>query len=294
MPPIKPAGAALGIAKKSSKTAQKKASKKIAQKIAQKHLYNKPASKDEHGKDHRTPKEKATNKHMSNLEVLLEHVTVTNSTEGGACLWRPDHGRWSPKSSCNFGWQSYIRAHTPPDLPRYQPTPHPTWWIGIFGNFQSAYLPYHNNAHHMIPYARLHEGMDSSVGGVQALGIALRVALLKEQYNLNHMTNMILLPNSDVDAQQAALPQHNGNHPLYSARVLAKLKTIFGRVVVAGPPCNIDTTKMPACKQELLALQDGLRREIFAAGLAKALTSPGAWTRLDDIPDSTFAGIPPV
>lgn len=88
---------------------------------------------------------------------------------------------------------------------------------GDYNFIASGYIPYENEAHHLLPVEAVPTGFK---GKLELLG--------KLPYNINHGENIIFLPEKWADTKIHALPQHRGSHPAYNSLVqtdLAKLAT---------------------------------------------------------------------
>ena len=90
---------------------------------------------------------------------------------------------------------------------------------GVWFNFLAAFMPYKNEAHHLVPI----EAVDSALED--------KLALFKKlPYNINHGENIIFLPKNTKDVDIHKLPQHNGSHPKYNALVMGDLKKLRGQL----------------------------------------------------------------
>ncbi len=86
-------------------------------------------------------------------------------------------------------------------------------------NFMSTYVPYRNEAHHLLPI----EAVPTSFKGkTKFLG--------KLPYNINHGENIIFLPKNQRDTRVHKLPQHSGSHKNYNNRVKTELTKIASRL----------------------------------------------------------------
>lgn len=90
---------------------------------------------------------------------------------------------------------------------------------GDIVNFSSSSLwPYWHNAHHLIPQGRFNVVIDeeAAAGCPEApveCALAIRMRLLKAKYNINHKTNMIILPGGQTVAGILELPRHLTKKP---------------------------------------------------------------------------------
>jgi hypothetical protein len=94
-------------------------------------------------------------------------------------------------------------------------------------NFTQELWPYWNNAHHLIPKGTLKAKITEQSARVSTL---IQKALLTAQYNINHKTNMLLMPQDKRVAEILGLPRHIqlrdkdapglapicGNHPVWN------------------------------------------------------------------------------
>jgi hypothetical protein len=100
------------------------------------------------------------------------------------------------------------------------------WWIGGLApkkNFKSAYLPYNNEAHHILPAESL---KDAGTGPHSPNEIVLKM-IMHAEYNLNAGVNIILLPKNRLHASLIQLPVHNGYHEQYNSDVTRFLNKIL-------------------------------------------------------------------
>lgn len=177
--------------------------------------------------------------HHQDANFLKKHIK-TGGTEGGACLNRHE-GRES-NNSCSHIWQAQVKAETD-DKPVYQrynaligrtfqtgarkndrkdtifprgmqltaKGPQPGEWDpGVNGNFTDWRKPYWHNAHHIVPNAVLNGSITDAgdAAGDRRVVLLVRVGLLEAKYNLNHKTNMIILPMGKEVAAGLGLPRH--------------------------------------------------------------------------------------
>lgn len=88
-------------------------------------------------------------------------------------------------------------------------------------NFFASFMPYTNEAHHLVPVEAIAAGFNKS-----------QLALLgKLPFNINHGQNIIFLPKKTKDTPIHGLPQHSGSHPQYNALVKGDLATLRGQLV---------------------------------------------------------------
>ncbi|MCY1035888.1 AHH domain-containing protein [Corallococcus sp. BB11-1] len=107
---------------------------------------------------------------------------------------------------------------------------------GVKGkNFKGGLKPYWNDAHHLIPIGALEKSLEVTAGGlattrlnegkermISASDIRLyfEEALLRAGYNINHKSNMLILPMDNAISHVLRLPKHGGptsnNHVEYN------------------------------------------------------------------------------
>lgn len=113
-------------------------------------------------------------------------------------------------------------------------------------NFTTSRTPYWNQAHHLIPSAsfkgsltaasediaktRKRDGKETLTNAADVLTI-LEDCLLKAKYNINHKTNMLILPMDNKVSTILRLPKHGGdtsnNHGTYNRKVQEELASIM-------------------------------------------------------------------
>jgi hypothetical protein len=226
-----------------------------------------------------------------------KHVE-TGGTEGGACLTGHVSGRNSQgyvtQNSCNYRWQAYKRAAGADkglyNYPRYKslcsgktlsmesrgrrkkvrPSAHD--WDVVGKNFQTACtVPYWHEAHHIVPHGELRDSIGAvGQGGNAATYVKLiRGGLLEEKYNLNHMTNMIILPMDKKVAVAIRLPRHrhtaaHWSHKAYSKYVRGKLDEVF-KSIREDEAKHQKKPEYKACKSKIQNISKTVRSEIVDA-----------------------------
>jgi len=104
--------------------------------------------------------------------------------------------------------------------------------LGKQHNFFCSYMPYRNEAHHLLP--------DSAFSDPNFTDDHRRI-LKKLPYDLNHGQNIIFLPNKLRDTPIHNLPEHNGNHPAYTSLVTKDLLLLRGKLgKFKKKPCDPD------------------------------------------------------
>ncbi|MFY0527780.1 AHH domain-containing protein [Archangium gephyra] len=113
-------------------------------------------------------------------------------------------------------------------------------------NFKGGLKPYWNDAHHLIPVAALEKGLEAVAEDLATTrrkegkermtsGSDIRLyfeeSLLRAGYNINHKTNMLLLPMDHVISDLLRLPKHGGpssnNHTQYNRLVQDEMDNIM-------------------------------------------------------------------
>lgn len=93
--------------------------------------------------------------------------------------------------------------------------------------FSTVWWPWLNNAHHIIPRSVLADALEEIARSAEdhwerAFDVMIQ-GLLEEQYNLNDVPNMIMLPVDEADGAAMGLPAHlsarKRDHPAYSKQV---------------------------------------------------------------------------
>jgi hypothetical protein len=218
--------------------------------------------------------------HQSDLDAEFKHVQKDNTTEGGACLVGHDSQRRTSGDktlyarSCNYRWQAFKRA-LDHDQARYNgkggARDYDVTENGA--NFRTlCTVPYWHEAHHIIPNSELKKALEAMAKGERAaifMGV-FRRGLYDEQYNLNHMTNMIILPMGEVLSARLQLPRHRNDrrvfaHREYSKKVAKDLQKIF----VAEKEDlkeHKKEAKYKKSKSKLESLSRRTRKWIFAVG----------------------------
>lgn len=193
-------------------------------------------------------------RHTRDIEEGLDHHRA-NGTAGGRCLNR--HEPRVSNNSCSHIWQATKRAERDSELydwPRYKDMPPARQvffqgrdadvlkprqgdWDVKPGNFDThCDVPYFHEAHHVIPNATLSTTIasffgDTSEGGSPELVFVVRGGLLMAGYNLNHLSNMIMLPLDATVARVLRLPRHRTlplmYHGVYSDHVKSELEIII-------------------------------------------------------------------
>lgn len=155
-------------------------------------------------------------------------------------------------------------------------------------NFQHVFLPWWNNAHHLIPQSTMKTELKTIAnppGWNPALSISIselvEKTLLTLRYNLNHHVNMILLPQDEEVGALLGLPRHLvladeaskeetadvrcfTDHETYRDRVAEKLREVFRgfaeKAETEDGKCV--SAKMRAAKDELEQLSKTLYRKL--------------------------------
>jgi hypothetical protein len=167
-------------------------------------------------------------------------------------------------------------------------------WIKKDKNFTTAYWPYWNNAHHLIPKALFRDRIEAIEDAeVRTL---VEIGLFRGEYNINYYKNVVFLPMDEEVARALCLPRHltlqgpavektgadYADHSLYTAVVKSKLQIVVNGFVAAMAPLTSDfcegvkTAKLS--KEQLEALSESCFQKIRGFGR----TNAGA--PLNDIP----------
>jgi A nuclease family of the HNH/ENDO VII superfamily with conserved AHH len=180
------------------------------------------------------------------------HNTV-GTFEGGSCVW-VCKGSWyyKQRSSCSYRWQAHHRATTSDralygtlgqGVRRRSPgeaatllrnralamSPGPVtndaagepYQLVTGQAFRTAFAPWPNNAHHLIPDAQLRDGIFTMAADIPTVKDLIVQGLLKNKYNFHHWKNMMILPQENAVGCALGLPTHpqGDSHPAYSAKV---------------------------------------------------------------------------
>ena len=87
-------------------------------------------------------------------------------------------------------------------------------------NFHASFMPYSNEAHHLVPIEAIAGGFNNDE--LEMLG--------KLPYNINHGENIIFLPKKKKDTPIHALPNHSGPHKQYNSLVKGDLSKLKGQL----------------------------------------------------------------
>lgn len=180
------------------------------------------------------------------------HVSA-GSFDGGQCVGAHE-GYYVQRDSCSYRWQGQHRA-TSTDKALYGnvgtafSAPRPEHAARLHENkalarppgpvqttedgkpyqlvegqpFRTAFAPWKNNPHHLLPDAQLKNGIFEMAQGLPKVQDLVVQGLLKSKYNINHWKNIMILPQLKADGCALTLPTHpqGDSHPAYSARVRA-------------------------------------------------------------------------
>lgn len=162
--------------------------------------------------------------------------------------------------------------------------------VPIGENFKRAYWPYWHNSHHLIPKGTLIAKMEDEETA-QVSAHAMRLALLKAKYNVNHYHNMLILPQDARVGYWLDLPRHlilkegnpldpgglqveTMNHQAYNDKVamdLSKALRAFINNVKQNIPCKPQSEDRDFLKDDLKELQ----KECFKQVIEFGVTNPG-------------------
>jgi len=164
-------------------------------------------------------------KHASLSSKHEDHNSV-GGYDGGSCL--TGHlSKYTSGNSCSYRWQGIKKAQENPApynahgkaYAHLNGAGFPNMAAQGVKNFETGFMPYANQVHHVLPNSVLKNGVDTATNGDAALFEMIGQGLLVEKYNINHKDNMLILPSRWRDAVQVGLPTHCGDHPTYSATV---------------------------------------------------------------------------
>jgi hypothetical protein len=114
-----------------------------------------------------------------------------------------------------------------------------SWDLEHGDNFRlKCYRPYWHEANHIIPNSTLQKAIAELAKGMHSPGrvrLVVRGRLLEAGYNLNHKSNMILLPMDAEVARALRLPRHRQtaflrSHRAYSGNVEKELQLLFSKL----------------------------------------------------------------
>lgn len=156
------------------------------------------------------------------------------------------------------------------------------WDLGKGKNFKNWTKPWWHNAHHIIPASMLKAAITDSAEKDDRLPILIGGGLLKAEYNLHDLDNMIVLPQGTNVAFALKLPRHlRGDqvgpnqeaeycdHPNYSLSVKKKLMPVIdGYVKALNEALGEDHPEIPSdlSKKSLEDVSKGLYDDIIAKG----------------------------
>jgi len=226
-------------------------------------------------------KRKKNEEHIFDTEWLGLHVEA-GGTEGGACLTR--HESKVKPISCSHRYQGIQRAAN--EDRTYYNGVRPGWDISANDqdkNFrENARTPYVHQAHHIVTSGGLNSTILESAksAGSTALYNLLRAGLLEAEYNVNHKTNMIILPMEARIAAILKLPVHTrpakGDmfHAAYSALVQKEVQPVINDYAKLIQDSLKDKDHPPPpdklAKAKLMRVSAKMRALIFSWGRGAA------------------------
>ncbi|RYZ41740.1 MAG: hypothetical protein EOO71_10815 [Myxococcaceae bacterium] len=226
-----------------------------------------------------------------------------HSWEGSYLAEDHEHGcvnrhisAYTPSNRCSHRHQARLKAQQTPekytwpeDAPR-QPDSPGEWDLEGDGNFQTnASTPFAHEAHHIVANAELMAAVIDTGEGIEPkdrIPLIVRSGLMREGYNINNQTNMIILPMVRYAALALGLPLHRRtfshfHHATYSTYIKQELLSLFSWIKKAA-----DAHKVPDyenTREAVEQLSKNVRPQIVAAGEAmKAGNMDG--DALEDIP----------
>jgi hypothetical protein len=180
--------------------------------------------------------------------------TSVGSFDGGKCVGAHEY-YYKQRDSCSYRWQAHHRA-TGADKAHYG-----SWNQIAFSNsaagtakkhfanralnapptfkkkratiaglpFRTAFAPWNNNAHHLLPDAELRDSIFGVAGDSPDAQDLIIKGLLDNEYNINHWRNMMILPQDQDVGCDLSLPIHpwGDSHPSYSAALKAKVDAVL-------------------------------------------------------------------
>jgi len=219
--------------------------------------------------------------------------------DGGACLYpHPPAYYYIQRNSCSYRWQAHHRANGPDkalygemsgqfrsfspthaaNLFEYRALAAPPGPVGPSGlqkvkglPFRTAFAPWPNNAHHLIPDAQLMNGIFDLAADLPAIQETIVQGLLKSPYNLHHWKNMMILPLDPKQGCALGLPTHpqGDTHPAYNIEVrtgvdeaLSPYKAVIKQV--ADKEKEHEVVDPVDIKEALEALSDALHTSLIA------------------------------
>jgi len=239
-------------------------------------------------------------------DANLVHVKASG-VDGGHCLNR--HEGRAKNNSCSHQWQGFKKAedfHTDYDWPLYEniaghqmpffvkaekgessvewrtvgKPEEGDWDVGknyprkINGETRVNHqdhcnTPYYHEAHHVIPNSTLRLTIVEMFPD-EPVTRSIRGGLLDEGYNLNHKSNMILLPLGEKVANALRLPRHRElamrSHPTYNDNVATQVKKVLKVNQKNVADCKL--VKYSKMKRDLTNLSEKLFDRIKNAGKA--------------------------
>jgi hypothetical protein len=192
-----------------------------------------------------------------------EHLHHTaGSREGGKCMVRCEY-IYKQRNSCSYRWQAikwvdgadrHIYKEHPAGLSGTawrtvsagyaqalfvagaltgQPTPPALTKKNKLKSkvegqaFRTAFAPYGNNPHHLLPDATLKDGILQVTKPAPQVKDMIVQGLLDETYNMNHYENVMILPTADRDGGYMGLPSHPTNHNKLDKKILSKVLEVL-------------------------------------------------------------------
>ncbi len=137
--------------------------------------------------------------------------------------------------------------------------------------FRTAFAPWPNNAHHLIPDAQLMNGIFDLAADLPTIQETIVQGLLKSPYNLHHWKNMMILPLDPKHGCALGLPTHpqGDTHPAYNIEVrtgvdeaLSPYKAVIKQV--ADKENEHEVVDPVDVKEALEALSDALHTSLIA------------------------------
>jgi hypothetical protein len=157
--------------------------------------------------------------------------------------------------------------------------------------FRTAFAPYGNNPHHLLPDATLKDGILQVTKPAPQIKDMIVQGLLKEQFDLNLYENVMILPTADEDGGYMGLPSHPNNHndmdKVILRKVLKVLKPYDAVVDKAREKKKHGTPSSKRIKARLIKIGKTIHAKIVSRGQRAAIKT--AHANKEDIQVNTLA-----
>lgn len=142
----------------------------------------------------------------------------------------------------------------------------PNWRADPTRQFQSKFVPFNHQYHHMLPWEALQDAFST---GKSDTGPGQLFAIQQSEYNLNDGINLIVLPESPTQAALLGLPTHFKGHPRYSTSLAAMLIEV--KQTLAPATHLVDSSNAPALK----VLMESWEKQEFLQIASQGAAYPG-------------------